>query len=436
MTSRPASGQLRCAGDCDRDGVVRIDELIQGVRRALGALPSDACIPADASGDGLVGVDELVAAVRRAIDGCVAEAVTRRAVAVTYANLLFANYRESERLARELRDAVNAFLEDPTQNGLEAAKAAWIVARPIYLQTEMARFYGGPIDNEEDGPEGLLNAWPLDEAYIDYVESDPLAGTINDPATFPEISRELLVSLNELEGEDSISTGWHAIEFLLWGQDLDPDGPGSRPFTDYVTGAGGTAANQQRRATYLRVVADLLVDNLRQVKDAWAPGRADNYRAEFLSIDADQALRRILTGMGTLSGGELTGERLAVPFDTKDQEDEHSCFSDNTHIDHRFDATGIQNAYLGRYGTLNGPGISDLVRHLDPTLDDRARATIQAAVDAVFAIPPPFERAIRGADDAPGRVAIAAAIDALNAQTDVIGEVAQALGIPISTTLP
>jgi putative iron-regulated protein len=220
-----------------------------------------------------------------------------------------------------------------------------LAARPDNGLTEAFRFYGGPIDNEENGPEGLINAWPLDEAYIDYVDGDPSAGIVNDPATFPQITSELLVSLNTLEGEDSISTGWHAIEFLLWGQDHNPDGPGNRPFTDYVAGAGGTAANQARRATYLRVVADLLVENLRQVKDAWAPGSADNYRAEFLSVDADEALTRILTGMGELSGGELTGERLAVAFDTKDQEDEHSCSRTNTHIfiDRR---DRHQNAYL------------------------------------------------------------------------------------------
>jgi uncharacterized membrane protein len=59
-----------CAGDCDRDGVVSVDELIRAVRIALGSLPLDACEDLDASGDDTVTVDEPVLAVRHAIDGC------------------------------------------------------------------------------------------------------------------------------------------------------------------------------------------------------------------------------------------------------------------------------------------------------------------------------------------------------------------------------
>src|SRR5262249_14556453 len=154
---------------------------------------------------------------------------------------------------------------------------------------------------------------------------------------YPTIDAELLVSLNEGQGEETISTGYHAIEFLLWGQDFNADGPGDRPFTDYVTGSGGTAANPDRRGQDLRAVAGLLVDDLQQVADAWKPNDSSNYRAEFESVDPKEALRRLLTGTGTLSGGELTGERMSVAFDTKDQEDEHSCFSDNTTNDFIYD---------------------------------------------------------------------------------------------------
>jgi putative iron-regulated protein len=251
---------------------------------------------------------------------------------------------------------------------------------------------------------------------------------------FPSITAEVLEAANEDGGETNIATGWHAIEFLLWGQDFDDDGPGTRPFTDYVV--GGTAQNQDRRAEYLSVVGNLLVSHLEQVRDQWAPGVPGNYRAEFLALDPDEALRRMLTGMGTLSGGELTGERMAVPFETKDQEDEHSCFSDNTHVDHRNDLLGIQNVYLGRYGSVFGPGINDLLATVDEDLADEVAGQIQAAVDAVFAIPTPFDQAIQGADSSPGRMAIATAIDELNAQTDLIAEAAAALGISISTTIP
>ena len=73
----------------------------------------------------------------------------------------------------------------------------------------------------------MINAWPMAEAYIDYVEGDPEAGIINNPDEFPQITAELIESLNEEGAEENISAGWHAIEFLLWSQDMNEVGPGS-----------------------------------------------------------------------------------------------------------------------------------------------------------------------------------------------------------------
>jgi putative iron-regulated protein len=359
--------------------------------------------------------------------------VTAAAVIENYAALLYANYSDALAGADALHDAVDAFVDAPSQATLDAAKAAWIASRPSYQQSEFGRFYNGPIDDPDTGPEGLINAWPLDENYIDYVEGAPNSGIINDPVGFPVIDEETLAAANEGGGEANISTGYHAIEFLLWGQDQSTTGPGTRPFTDYVTDGTGTAADQERRGQYLQAVAHLLVDNLQEVTDQWAPGNAENYRAEFTSIDTDEALGRILTGLGSLSAGELGGERLSVAFETRDQEDEHSCFSDTTRDDLANDALGIQNAYLGRYGTLDGPGIDELVRQVDPALDATVQAQLAASVAAVRAIPSPFDQAIIGADDSPGRVAVQTAITDLFAQGDSFSTVAEALGVSTGT---
>jgi putative iron-regulated protein len=365
-------------------------------------------------------------------DGGAQATVTEAEVVGRYADLLFANYSDAASDAQALLAAVEAFLADPTPTTFAAAKQAWLDARPVYQQSEIARFYDGPIDNPVDGPEGRVNAWPLDESYVDYVEGNPASGIINDPVSFPAIDRDTLAAANEAGGETDISTGYHAIEFLLWGQDRNADGPGMRPYTDYVTDGTGTAANQDRRAAYLRAAAELLLDDLAQVRDQWAPNDPGNFRAAFVAADPRASLGRMLTGMGSLSGGELAGERLSVAFETRDQEDEHSCFSDNTHVDHLYDELGIQNVYLGRYGGVDGVGIDDLVRQIDPDLDARMQAELQASLIAIDAIPQPFDQAILGADDAPGRVAIAAAIDALFTQSDTIAEVAEALDVGVT----
>ena len=344
------------------------------------------------------------------------------------AHTLYANSLAS---ARIMDEAINAFLADPTPAALEAAKRAWLSAREDYGPTEVFRFYGGPIDNEVDGPEGLINAWPMDEGYVDYVEGNPAAGIINMPDEYPEITAELIISLNEEGGEANVSTGWHAIEFLLWGQDLSPEGPGARPVEDYTTNP-----NADRRATYLRVTSQALLGNLQDMVDAWAPGQT-NYRAEFVSKPADDALVDIITGAGALSAGELAGERMNVAYSERSQEDEHSCFSDNTTRDIVGNAIGVQMVLTGDYGSVSGPGILDLFATQDEGLAERLRREAADSVHQASRIPAPFDRHLTDdvPDSAPGRAQVLRTIEALERQADTIVEGSSAFGFSINTSV-
>jgi putative iron-regulated protein len=354
------------------------------------------------------------------------------AVVQTYADGVHASYTASLASATAMDSAVDAFVAAPTDETLTAAKDAWLAARDDYGPTEAFRFYGGPIDAEEDGVEGLLNAWPMDEAYVDYVEGAPESGIINDAATYPTIDAALLLDSNEAGGEANISTGWHAIEFLLWGQDLSLDGPGARPAADYVD-----APNADRRGTYLGVVSDLLLEHLGGLVDAWDPAADGNYYDEFLALDAKVALTNIITGIGELSRGELAGERMNVAFAERSQEDEHSCFSDNTTSDIVANARGIQMVLLANYpGTAGGTSVLDALRSVDAELATTLETQVAASVAAVQAIPAPFDQhLIDGvADSEPGRASILVGIEALEAQTPSIVAGATALGLTINVT--
>jgi putative iron-regulated protein len=298
----------------------------------------------------------------------------------------------------------------------------------LYGPTEVYRFYDGPIDNPEDGPEGQINAWPLDEAYLDYVEGDPSAGIINDTEGVPEITSDVLVESNTKGGEENVSTGWHAIEFLLWGQDLSDAGAGERPLTDYTT-----SPVAERRATYLELLGDLLVQDLTTVRDAWADA-SGSFRATFLS-DPHEAVADILRGMGALSSAELAGERIGVALDTKDQEDEHSCFSDNTTVDIVGNATGIRMAYTAEYPGVEGTSLSDVVAKVEPELDAALREALDANVAKAEALQAPFDQLILGDDSAPGRVALQALVSGLQDQGRSIAELAGALGYSVSLTV-
>lgn len=343
----------------------------------------------------------------------------RKAVLENYASIVLAAYEDSYAAAQTLRNEIYNFVDNPTADGLVTCKQAWLVARAPYGQTEAFRFYGGPID-DEDGPEGLMNAWPMDENFIDYVEGNSTAGLINNPDTYPEITKAALADLNESISESSIFTGYHAIEFLLWGQDLSTSGPGARPYTDYLT-TGGTAANQARRGQYLKVVADLLVENLASVLNEWKTDGA--YRKQFLETDTKIALGYIFTSLGELSKGELSGERMFVAIDTKDQENEHSCFSDNTTNDILMNFKGLQNVYFGKYqrtdGTIiQGSSIAELAQTADATKAAAAETAFTDAGNKLALIPTPFDQAILNSTDV-----ILAGVTSLRTLSDRLADV-------------
>ena len=353
-----------------------------------------------------------------------AAAVDHKAVAAHYAALVHANYADTLAAAKDLQAAIAEFTKAPSADGLTKARKAWLHAREFYGQTEAFRFYGGPIDDDK-GPEGQINAWPLDEAYVDYVTGKPGAGMVNN-AKF-KITKAALAKANERGGEENISAGWHAIEFLLWGQDQSETGPGNRSFEDYVVGKG---QNAERRAQYLTVATELLIDDLSALVKAWEPN-AKNYRAKF-EKGGKESVRKIIVGLGSLSRGELSGERMEVALNSQDQEDEHSCFSDNTHRDVVSNAKGIQNVWTGEYtrrdgSVLKGPGVRDLVAAKNPALAEKTTAQIADSVKGAEAIPAPFDRAI--VKGSAGRPAIEKTIASLVSQSKLLVESASAVGI-------
>lgn len=378
--------------------------------------------------------------------------VTAASVINTYIDIAQAGYEDSLIGAQALQEAVTDFLEAPSEAGLEAAREAWIDARVPYMQTEAYRF-GNPVVDEW---EARVNSWPLDEGLIDYTagaygdESDlnyfytaniianprlSVAGVDVDASV---ISAELLSdTLQMIDGvESNVATGYHAVEFLLWGQDLhgtDP-GAGERPWTDYSL---DNCSNDHcdRRRDYLQVATDLLVSDLEEMAASWQPG-GEAYM-DLRSKGEEGGLATILTGLGSLAYGELAGERTRLAWLLNDPEEEHDCFSDNTHYSHFYDAQGIENVYQGHYQRTNGdvvsgPSLADLVQSTDPELatamDDalaETRAAMQALVDQAEA-GNTFDVLI-GIGNEEGSAIIEQVVDSLVAETRVIERVVVAL---------
>ncbi len=316
-------------------------------------------------------------------------AFSSQEVLKTYADIAEAVYEDSLDTAKVLRSVIQNFVNNPTEQNLQDAKDAWLAARVPYQQSEVYRF-GNPI---VDDWEGKVNAWPLDEGLIDYVESNSYGDQSDENENYVSnvianklikingknvstspITKELIAEkLQEAGGvEANVATGYHAIEFLLWGQDLNGTdaGAGSRPATDFNI-SNCSNGNCERRAEYLKVATDLLIDDLEEMASNWrSNGQARN---DLMSGGTKKGLTAIITGLGSLSYGELAGERMQLGLMLHDPEEEHDCFSDNTHNSHYYDLIGMINVYTGKYVGVNGRiisgvGLGDLVRQKNASL--------------------------------------------------------------------
>ncbi|WP_418593451.1 imelysin family protein [Ponticoccus sp. (in: a-proteobacteria)] len=378
----------------------------------------------------------------------------KAAVLDTYADIAQAGYEDSLSKAQDLQAAVAALIADPSEATLTAARTAWLEARVPYQQTEVFRFGNAIVDDWE----GKVNAWPLDEGLIDYVDAsyggatdenayaalnvvaNPTFTLSGEEVDATEITPALLEeTLQEADAvESNVATGYHAVEFLLWGQDLNgtDHGAGERPWTDYATGEACTGGNCDRRGQYLKAATDLLVSDLEYMAAQWAEG---GEARTTVTGDEDAGIVAMLTGMGSLSYGEQAGERMKLGVMLNDPEEEHDCFSDNTHNSHFYDGMGIRNVYFGEYvridgSVVSGESLSSLVAAADADVDAALRADInqtmvelgqiKAAAEAGFSYDQMLARGNAG-----GEALIMAAVDALVQQTSGIERAVTALGL-------
>ncbi|USD42256.1 peptidase [Vibrio sp. SCSIO 43135] len=382
--------------------------------------------------------------------------VTQDQVVEHYADLAHAVFADALTTAKMLDKSIDAFLSNPSEKSLAEVKQAWLDSRVPYQQSEVFRFGNAVVDDWE----GQLNAWPLDEGLIDYVAADyqyelgnegasanivanekiTIGATTLDTA---KITPELIADLNEVGGsEANVASGYHAIEFLLWGQDLNGTnaGAGERAYTDFVVGKGCTNGNCERRGEYLQAAADLLVQDLEWMEKQWSASEAGNYRQELLNDSAENGLRKMLFGMGSLSLGELAGERMKVALEANSTEDEHDCFSDNTHNSHYYNEQGIYNVYTGLYvrengELLSGPSIHDLVAQKDKQAAkeiqkqfDVTRTQVGQLVTSAEKNNQHFDQLI-AAGNAQGNALVNETIMSLVAQTSSIERAASIIGI-------
>ena len=394
-------------------------------------------------------------------------------VLASYAKIAQTNYNDALADAKRLQLAISNFVNAPSAKTLEEAKSAWITSRESYGQTEIFRLSNGPIDAEEGwvaetygALEGQINAWPLDENMIDYtIDADgkrtsgniiDTVGVFNpggeDSSTVnvSKISVDAITALNENGGEANVATGYHAIEFLLWGQDQDysnfvkdsiTKGPltaGQRPLSDFTSDK-----DAPRRLAYLQAATNKIVTDLETVANAWNDGGL--YKDAFLgkltgdnaskNIPTQTALKQIIAGMGVFIKSELANERIAVAVLTPSEEDEHSCFSDNTHRDIATNYLGFKNTLTASYmGKSYGASMLDALSAEEKAKIESLMASIEEKIDSIDTIAKTkehFDYQIQ--PDNPQAKVIVKLKNELRKLGDAMVSVATANGISLST---
>lgn len=330
-----------------------------------------------------------------------AQALEASDVRANYVTMAHAMFEDTLVVNLALQAAVERFLAAPNPSSLETARVAWKAARKQYQQTEVFRFGNSVVDDWE----GRLNAWPLDEGMIDYVNAASYSRTADENPLFQanvvanaslqigpnvvdatQITPDLIAQeLHEaLDVEGNVASGYHAVEFMLWGQDLNGTGPGAgdRQSTDFNLDAC-TNDNCDRRRDYLQAATDLVVSDTEEMVAAWEDG--GDARVDFDGKSDGDALTTILAGIAGLSYGELAGDRINMGLTLHDTEEEHDCFSDNTHNSHYFNQIGMISVWIGMYertsgDVLVGPSIASLAAEVVPdekaSLDDAMANTL------------------------------------------------------------
>ena len=291
--------------------------------------------------------------------------------------VVLATYTDLDNKAGELLAAVKALETDTSQANLVKAQQAWIATRIPWEQSEAFLF--GPVDTQ--GLDPALDSWPVDHVNLQSVLDS------NDVLTVDFVS-----------GLEDTQKGFHTIEFLLF-----RDG-NQRKASDIT----------ERELEYLVSTTENLKTSTSQLRLAWAP-EGENFSSAVAQAGIGSAIypsqsaavQEMVNGMITIAD-EVANGKISDPYNESNTTLVESQFSFNSISDFQDNIRGIQNVYMGKFAN-DGQGLNEFIKIHDPDLDARFQQEVQAAIDAIGAIPDPFRDSITA-----NRGAVQAAIDAVS----------------------
>lgn len=286
-----------------------------------------------------------------------------------------------------LSQAIQAFVQDPNAQTLQAARQAWSVARITWEESEAFAF--GPAAYL--GLDADLDEWPLNEVEVLEVLNS------GDPLT-PETVAEL----------ESGQKGFHAVAFLLFGVD------NNKSLQDFT----------ERDREYLAALGPVLADTAAKLLKSWTEGvqglpafreewvKAGEGSKSYLTLQAAaeeiaQGILGMLDELGKVKIGEAFAQQNPFLLESR--------FAHHSLPEFQANVRSVQYAYLGGFRGRQGRGLSQFVRGIDPVLDDQIQLQFQEVAAALQGIPAPMEKSLC---DANARSSITAAMEQIQRAFD------------------
>lgn len=267
---------------------------------------------------------------------------------VSYANQLLDNSSELSSQLEILHNRITLYTTTYTVTHYNMSKAEWKTAK---MRIDML----SPFQylNEVD-----FNSFLINPAYIDATSYDNSSGIILNTAAYPTITIQTIQNANYIgSSPNNISKGIHALEFLLWGNDLNPTGPGDggpNPFDP------NSSANYLRRKAYLLGLITLLKNDLDEMNYSEFK---DNVNAK----DPKESLAYLLKGIHDFIRYDIAEKSIKKPIDLLDPLYEESQFSDNSTEDIKNKILSIRNYIYGsQFTATNGYFIADYMTEKSP----------------------------------------------------------------------
>lgn len=327
----------------------------------------------------------------------VTEADLDAAVAQYVDGVVLPTYKALAENNEALNNAVEQFRKVPSDAAFEDVANAWLDSREPWESSEAFLF--GPVADK--GLDPNMDSWPLDQVSIVAILNSADWAALEWTGDYDEDDENI-------EAVQSVR-GFHTLEYLTF-KDGEPRSVSAKTGSTDPNTLEYADANKDAWANYMQAVAALLRADANTLYKDWnesyngGKSYADIFKAHDGTEGFNSAINcieQIIDGCADIAsevGASKIGDPVGLYEDGKTQEALYaveSWYSWHSRDDYTNNIYSIRNAYYGSLdGSVNANSISALVKKVDEAFDTKVKNAIQAAADAIQAIPQPFRNNI------------------------------------------